>query len=215
MWAADVEPYSCSAVERTSQWFNTWSGRASFSSNRRCQAVDLLLADHALTLAELGADFSGNGATGSGDLNGVAQFDIQQSDFQHLTGEGMHHAAHTQGGDGEQVGVVGQQTDDDEGPDQVLQGTGEVAFDDELSPELDDEEDQGTGSKDSSGLVDGQVQTAIEDSLPLLIPGLGNALRGVESLLEDLACARNGKPGEERRGHSDARRARVRTITSG
>jgi hypothetical protein len=179
------------------------------------EAVDLLLAHHAFALAELGADFAGNGAAGGGGLDGIAQFDIQQGDFEHLVGEGVDDAAQADGGDGQQVGVVGQQADDDDGPDQVLQGPGEVAFDDELSPELDDEEDQGTGSKDGGGLVDGDVEGAVEDGQPLLVPGLGDALGGVEPLLEDLGCAGDGEPGEGWRGHREARRARVRDITSG
>ncbi|MDB9527923.1 hypothetical protein PN498_18160 [Oscillatoria sp. CS-180] len=47
-------------------------------------------------------------------------------------------------------------------------GPGEVAFDNELSSKLDDEEDPGTGSKDSGSLVDGDVEGAIEDGQPLL-----------------------------------------------
>ena len=76
-----------------------------------------------------------------------------------------------------------------------MQGSGKVAFDDELSPELDDEEDQGTGCEDGGGLVDGDVEGEIEDGQPLLIPGLGNALGDVEPLLEDLGCAGDGEPG--------------------
>lgn len=113
------------------------------------------------------------------------------------------------------MSVVGQQADDNDGPNQVLQGAGEVAFDDELSPKLDNEEDQGTGSKDGGGLVDGDVEGAIEDGQPLLVPGLGDALGSVEPLLEDLGCARDGEPGEGGRGHREARGARVRDITSG
>ena len=33
--------------------------------------------------------------------------------------------------------------------------------------------------------------------------GLGNALGGVEPLLENLGCARDGEPGERRRGHRE------------
>ncbi|MGD1930864.1 MAG: hypothetical protein ACFB12_18335 [Leptolyngbyaceae cyanobacterium] len=107
----------------------------------------MLLPHHAFALAELGADFAGNSAAGSGGLDGIAQFDIQQGDFEYLIGEGVDDAAQADGGDSLQVSVVGQQANDIDGPDQVLQGPDEIAFDNELSPELDDEEDRALAAK--------------------------------------------------------------------
>lgn len=75
---------------------------------------------YAFALTELGANFASNGAARSGGLKGIAQFDIQHGDFEHLVGKGLDNAAQADGGDGQQVSVVSQQTDDNDGPDQVL-----------------------------------------------------------------------------------------------
>lgn len=66
------------------------------------------------------------------------------------------------------MGVVKQQADDDDGSDQVLQGQGKITFANELSSGLNDEEDQGIGSKDCGCLVYGDVEDAIKDGQPLL-----------------------------------------------
>lgn len=66
------------------------------------------------------------------------------------------------------MSVVNQQADDDDGPDQVLQRQGKITFANELLSELNDEEDQGIGSKDCGCLVNGDVEGAIKDGQPLL-----------------------------------------------
>lgn len=65
------------------------------------ETVDLLLPHHAFALAKLSTDFTGDGAAGSSRLNGIAQFDIQQGDCDHLVREGVDDAAQADGGDGQ------------------------------------------------------------------------------------------------------------------
>ena len=94
---------------------------------------------------------------------------------------------------GDEEAVVGQQSAENDGQNQTLQGAEVIFLLHHALDEQEHEEDEGACGEQGGGGNDGVEQGAIEDGEPLFVPGVAEVGGQFEAVLEDGAGSGDGE----------------------